>query len=272
MIYISGAGGFIGRNLAKNFKSHEIIHVTNNKSKNNSDTSTVISFNDFKFNTKFSDTDILIFAGNIYLKEAVTLTQLSSMLDFSVKETVELSLAFSQKCKGTVVNFQSYFELTTKDYSEGQNYYKVTKQTQSNFLNKITGNYNNPFYQFYLYDNFGINDDRPKLIPHIKKLCREGGNLTIPKPNIVMDILPVEMQIQIFDAILRSKKPGKYSIASGKPVSLHEIGILAKKINSKINLVLGDDAEKNFIPYVSLIDEPVFNVMASLESHFLSWQ
>jgi len=128
------------------------------------------------------------------------------------------------------------------EYSHGnnfspKNFYAITKfsfQKIEEFYKK-----DNPkikFYDLKLYETYGDNDKREKIIPTIIKKYSQNKNITIVSKNLAMNFVHIESLMLAVKMIIENQiQEGEYCIKNKKFTKIKEIiDSLNKKLKKKI--------------------------------------
>jgi len=140
--------------------------------------------------------------------------------------------AFKKK-KIIFINFGSMMEHSIKNFDIPENFYALTK----NIFNRIQNYYsiNNPkikFYNLKLFDTYGLNDNRKKLIPTIIQNYKNRKTTYIKPGNLRLNLINCNNINNIIEKIIKKKlRFGTYTI---KNKNLTDIKELIKKVNRKL--------------------------------------
>lgn len=131
-----------------------------------------------------------------------------------------------------------------------------------------------------LYDSYGKDDQRPKLIPHLLKLYREGaqGNpMRLSPGDQIVDFTHVENSV---DALLSAiqwteQNPGRFQdfiVSGGEPVKLRElIGLIEEVTQFKFPVLWGERPYRNrevMTPWKDAPSLPGYSPKISLREGF----
>ena len=112
------------------------------------------------------------------------------------------------------INFGSMMEYSCSNYFSPKNFYAITKfsfQTIEQFYKKY-----NPkikFYDLKLYETYGDNDKREKIIPTIIKKYSKNKNIKIVSRNLKMNFVHIESLMLAIEMIINNKvQEGEYCI------------------------------------------------------------
>ena len=135
------------------------------------------------------------------------------------------------------INFGSMMEYSSGNYFSPKNFYAITKfsfQKIEEFYKKY-----NPkikFYDLKLYETYGDNDKREKIIPTIIKKYLQNQNMKIISENLIMNFVHVESLMLIIEMIIFNKiQEGEYCVKNKKFTKIKKIiDSLNKKLKKKI--------------------------------------
>ncbi len=135
------------------------------------------------------------------------------------------------------INFGSMMEYSYKNDFSPKNFYAVTKfsfQKIEEFYKKC-----NPkikFYDLKLYETYGDNDKRKKIIPTIIKKYSQNKNIKIISRNLTMNFVHIESLMLAIEMVINNKiQEGEYCIKNKKFTKIKNlIDLLNKKLKKKI--------------------------------------
>jgi nucleoside-diphosphate-sugar epimerase len=135
------------------------------------------------------------------------------------------------------INFGSMMEYSSDNHFSPKNFYAITKYS----FQKIEEFYKLKnkkikFYNLKLFETYGDNDKRKKIIPTIIKLYSQNKNITIVSKKLEMNFVHIESLLIAINLIISNKvKEGDYCIKNNKFTNIRElINILNKKLKKKI--------------------------------------
>lgn len=135
------------------------------------------------------------------------------------------------------INFGSMMEYSYRNHFSPKNFYAVTKFS----FQKIEEFYKeyNPkikFYDLKLYETYGDNDKRKKIIPTIIKKYSQNKNIKIVSRNLKMNFVHIESLMLAVDMIINNKvQEGEYCIKNKKFTKIKNIiDLLNRKLKRKI--------------------------------------
>ena len=128
-------------------------------------------------------------------------------------------------------------EYTYGNHFSPKNFYAITKfsfQKIEEFYKK-----HNPkikFYDLKLYETYGDNDKRGKIIPTIIKKYSQNENVKIVSKNLTMNFVHIESLMLALEMIISNKiQEGEYCIKNKKFTKIKQIiDSLNKKLKKKI--------------------------------------
>jgi len=135
------------------------------------------------------------------------------------------------------INFGSMMEHSYKNHFSPKNFYAVTKfsfQKIEEFYKKY-----NPkikFYDLKLYETYGDNDKREKIIPTIIKKYSQNKNIKIVSRNLTMNFVHIESLKLAIEMVINNKvQEGEYCIKNKKFTKIKNIiDLLNRKLKKKI--------------------------------------
>ena len=269
-ILITGSTGFVGSNilnllLKKNVYIYDVLRNKNKKNKKirdlkkNKNYSPIFykKFNDLERELKKIKIDIVINCATYYtgkndIKNIENLVQTNIIFCSVILESLK------NKIK-KFINFGSMMEYSQGNHFSPKNFYAITKYS----FQKIEEFYklNNKkikFYDLKLYETYGDNDVRKKIIPTIIKNYFRNESVKIVSKNLKMNFIHIESLTKAIYMIIFNKiKEGEYCLKNNRFIKIQKlINTLNKKLNKKIktkylsskNIINSTKQLKNF-PY-----------------------
>jgi len=233
--WITGHTGFIGQQLTNELKQkYEIFKVSRND---------IIEKNKYfkkKIKIDSIEKNKLKKFNNNYLFHLATLYNPNPKSNNEIKDIIESNLFFGLRLLEILGN--NFFKkiLLTQSYIEMQdnnklNLYALTKKI---FANELEKNFPNKIIKVYLYDTFGFNDKRGKLINIWLNKLILNKKITIFSKNTKINISNREFVSKIISKANKIK-PGAYEIRSDVEMTLLDLFYLLKEItNSKSKLII----------------------------------
>ncbi len=232
-ILITGSTGFIGSHI-KEFlleKNYLVIDILRKKNK--------------KKIKKIYKNYKPIFYNNIYdLEKKIKKIQYNIIINCAtfysknydcktVLELIKTNILFStliiignQKNLKKIINFDTMMQHSINENFNPMNVYAITKFAHKNISKFIISkNKNIKFYNFKLYETFGLNDKRNKLIPSIIKNYKKNKFTNIISDNLEMNFTNINNIIQIIEKILNKNlyTPKEYILKNYKSVNIREL-------------------------------------------------
>jgi len=246
-ILITGSTGFIGSHikeylLEKNYFVIDILRKKNKKKiKKIYKNYKPIFYNniyDLEKKIKKIKYNIIINCATFYSKNYDCKT---------VLELIKTNILFStliiignQKNLKKIINFDTMMQHSINENFNPMNVYAITKFAHKNISKFIISkNKNIKFYNFKLYETFGLNDKRNKLIPSIIKNYKKNKLTNIISNNLEMNFTNINNIIQIIEKILNKNlyTPKEYILKNYKSVNIRElINECNQKLKKKIKV------------------------------------
>jgi CDP-3, 6-dideoxy-D-glycero-L-glycero-4-hexulose-4-reductase len=249
-ILITGSTGFIGSNiinylLTKNFYIYDLLRLKNrkkikiNKLKENKKYIPIFysKFSELEHKLRTLKIDIIINCATYYSTKNDVKT-----IENLVKTNIifcSIVLEILNKHIKKFINFGSMMEYSKNNIFFPRNFYAITKfffQTIEKFYkqknNKIK------FYDLKLYETYGDNDKRKKLIPEIIKNYKRNKTTKIISRELNMNFVHIKSLIKIINMIIFKKiKENEYVIKNKKISKIKKIiDSVNKKLNKKIKV------------------------------------
>ena len=247
-ILITGSTGFIGSNilnllLKKNTYVYDILREKNKKNKyikklkRNKNYFPIFykKFSELEKKLKKKKIDTVINCATYYSSKNDIKT-IQNLIETNIIFCTIILETLKKKIK-KFINFGSMMEYSCSNYFSPKNFYAVTKfsfQKIGEFYKKY-----NPKIEFYnlkLYETYGDNDKREKIIPTIIKKYSKNKNIKIVSRNLKMNFVHIESLMLAIEMIINNKvQEGEYCIKNKKFTKIKKIiDLLNKKLKKKI--------------------------------------
>lgn len=249
-ILITGSTGFVGSNilnllLKKNVYIYDVLRNKNKENKKirdlkkNKNYSPIFykKFNDLERELKKIKIDIVINCATYYtgkndIKNIENLVQTNIIFCSVILESLK------NKIK-KFINFGSMMEYSHGNQFSPKNFYAITKYTFQKIEEFYKLNYKNiKFYDLKLYETYGDNDVRKKIIPTIIKSYSKNKSVKIVSKNLIMNFVHIESLVKVIYMIIFNKiKEGEYCLKNNKFIKIQKlINTLNKKLKKKIKV------------------------------------
>ena len=245
-VLITGSTGFIGTAILKflikkKFQVYAILKNNKKRKKEKYKNYHLILYKNLTElekklkNYKF---DILINCATLYSKK----DDLKTMLNMIETNIAFFSIILKLTIKDVklIINFGSMMEHLRYKKIYYENFYSITKSTMHNIINLFTNNKDTKFINIKLFETFGENDHRQKVIPTIIKNYKKNKIIRIAPANLKLNFVNVTSIIEVISDILLKKKftSGDYCLRTYKFINIKFLimslnKILKKKIKIK---------------------------------------
>ena len=250
-ILITGSSGFIGKNISIYLsKNHNIFSfdrkIQKKKIKNIKSFLYPKSIKDYVVFFKKYKIDIVIHNAGYFVKEHKT-QDINKLIDVDIKKTLYLFEASKFANVKNIISFGSYYQFCSSDAKFSPvNLYACTKQTIFTVAQHYLNNHNISHLQLILFDTYGKNDKRKKIINILLKINKR-QKFIITSPSSKMYPLYIDDVCRAVNHSIKymfKKKKSfnkQFSIKSSKSIKVSELVNKIAKIR-KINI-------KNFLTY-----------------------
>ena len=245
-ILITGGSGFIGKSLTLNLldKNFTIYTVLNNK-KQNKELSLQLKkkYKNFKpifinninqIEKKISkiNASIIINLASRYLRNH-NFSKMIDLINSNILFSTSVLEAFPKKKLKQFINLSSVMMHKNSEKYLPLNLYAATKKSFLDILKYYETTFKHvKFYNLFLHDIYGENDQRDKIIHTIIKNHKKNKKININSKKLALNLLNVEDVNQAINLIINKKiKSGDYIIKSNKFTNMVD---LINKINLKI--------------------------------------
>jgi nucleoside-diphosphate-sugar epimerase len=240
-VLITGSTGFIGTAvlkflIKKKFQVYAILKNNKKRKKEKYKNYHLILYKNLTElekklkNYKF---DILINCATLYSKK----NDLKTMLNMIETNIAFFSIILRLTIKDVklIINFGSMMEHLRYKKIYYENFYSITKSTMHNIINLFTNNKDTKFINIKLFETFGENDHRQKIIPTIIKNYKNNKIIRIAPANLKLNFVNVTSIIEVISDILLKKKftSGDYCLRTYKFINIKFLIISLNKILKK---------------------------------------
>ena len=240
-ILLTGSSGFIGSNILNIFSKYYKFYILVRKKPSNkylkNKNISVIKFKNYNsLNSKLNKikVDIVIHCATHYVKDhkfqdIEKLCHSNLMLGNVILENLT-------KLKASkFINFSTVWEDGNAKKDNIENLYSAHKKSFStilSFYKKSLKKVN--FYELMVFDTFGNNDHRKKIIHTLKINYNKNKSTTIISKNLYMNLLNISDIINAIDLILKKNVvPKKYSITNNFNIKILDLVKIFNKQNQK---------------------------------------
>jgi nucleoside-diphosphate-sugar epimerase len=250
-ILITGSSGFLGNHISFYLAKKNNVFTFDRKIKRRKEKN-LKSFiypkniRDYVVFFKKNKIDIVIHNAGHFIKEHKT-SDINKLIDIDIKKTLYLFEASKFANVKNIISFGSYYQFSGLNSKfNPANLYACTKQTIFTLAQHYLNNNKISHLQLILFDTYGKNDTRKKIINILLKIDNK-KKLTINNPNAKMYPLYIEDVCRAVNHSIKymfvKKKPfnKQFSIKSTKSIKVFELVNKISKLR-KINL-------NNFINY-----------------------
>ena len=286
-ILITGSTGFIGQNLTKLLLSlnYKVLVLIRKESKNklfvkktqkNNKNFHPIYFNNINILPKKISKLKINYVINLATKwiDKHNYKDLIDLINSNILFNTAVLDVVPKKNLKKFINVSTYALFKTSKKYNPYNLYAATKKSFEDIIAYYQNNYKKTyFYNLYLYDNYGVNDKRSKIIAKILKDYKANKKTTILSNKVELNLLNVSEICKAFRLILEKKiNSGNYLIRAKKFTNILD---LIKKTNIKLNKKIKYnllnkpirkkiDFKMNLLPYwkpSTLIEKEIFDLI-----------
>ena len=250
-ILLTGSTGFIGSNLLiylkkKNVKIYDILRYPKKK-------------------VKYKNYYPILFKDNSELESKLKKIKINSVINcathYSLKQDsnsliqlINTNVTFGTLIiKNTSSKIKKFINFGTMMEFEGNkqnpsNIYAITKVFCEKILNYFQKNNKKiKIYNIKIFETFGDNDNRKKIIPTIINSYKNDKTFELLSSKIKMNFVSIDNVIKFVDKILfKNIKPGSYCLKNKKFINIkNTLNIINKKLKKKIKIKILNKKIKN---------------------------
>jgi len=237
-ILLTGGTGFVGSNILDEIIKHfEVTILIRNKKIKKKKNINYLYFNSPKnLSTllKRKKFDIVIHCATHYKKQHSE-SDIKKMIDANIYIGNIILENYAKLKFKKFINFTSVWENFDGIKNNPPNLYAAFKISFSNIIKFYKKKYNNVFfYNLYLSETFGQNDDRKKLLPTLKNDYRKNLTTTVNSKNLNINIINIKDIITALNLILNTNvKGGNYALINKEYININNLVFKFNKINIK---------------------------------------
>lgn len=267
-ILVTGATGFIGQNLVKEFVSSNfdifcIVRKDSDISK--IDKKAKIFRYDGNIEKLLNFFQKEKFDGVIHLASAVLSEHISTDINNLVNSNILFGTSLLEACKLSnvkwFINTGTFWQNYQNEQYNPVNLYASTKEAFKNIAKYYTETSDLIFTTIKLNDTFGKNDTRNKVFNLWAKIAKSGEVLKMSKGEQIIDISYIEDIINAYKILalnlnskdLKNDIEEEYVISNSQKMSLKDLSKLFEKVtHTKLNIVWGGREYRHrevMIPY-----------------------
>jgi len=232
-ILITGSSGFIGSNILLNiFNKHNIYITSRSKISIKLKELKVIHYkNHLDLNKKLKKIkiDVIIHCGTHYVKNH-NVSDINKLTLANIEFGVILLENLKSMGVKKFINFSTVWQNYNGKQDIAYNLYSAFKLSYSKILDYYIGKFSFiRFYNLFISDTYGENDNRSKIINLIKQNIRNKKKIRIVSKKLSINLLNVKDIVAAVRIIVdKNVKPGKYNVTNNKNIKIYN---LIKKIN-----------------------------------------
>ncbi|WML39506.1 NAD(P)-dependent oxidoreductase [Neobacillus sp. OS1-2] len=256
-VFITGATGYIGALLAKRLLAEGCqVHIlVRSTSKTNLLDPIIDNLIVHVFDGSYESVcqaiqkakPDLVFHLASFASVTIEASDIEHMIDSNVLLGTFLSEAMGHYGVENIINTSSYSQHYGQQSYLPNSLYAATKQAFEDILLYYSKFHNVNVINLVLFDNFGPNDPRNKIMNLINRAMREGYVLPMSPGEQLLDLLYIDNVIDAFIVAAsylvegRGKGFERYAVSSGKPIKLKDlVQLVGQTAGKKISVGWGD--------------------------------
>lgn len=266
VIYTTGISGFIGRNLLQTLLekySFVLNFERNNKiSIHSKNTEKILKNYDLKIIKDYSS-ETLIHLATLYNPKPRDEFEENEILESNLNFPIQVCKTLKEINLKKLITTSSYMQLIPKDE---QNLYAKSKRDFVRWAKQSLD-----ITEIFLFDSFGPDDNREKVIDIFIKKSLLNEEINIPERKIQINLTHISEISRCLIASLNLQK-GKYMILSDNQITIKDLAEkIVRLLGSKSEIVKGFDAI-NYFQKISEFPENIYKPSSTenFESMLLS--
>lgn len=245
-IILTGATGFIGSNVARHFVNlnYQVAIIIREGSNTTTLEPELHKITVFKYNNNLEDlitffkdfqADAVIHLAAYFVAEHQP-SQIDTLIDSNIRFSMHIAEAMLQSNVKNIINTSTSWQHYQDETYNPVSLYAATKQAVEDILKYYANTWDFNVTNLVIYDSFGINDPRSKVIALFKRIANTNNELKMSPGNQKIDLIYITDIVNAYqialERILDNKCNGfhKYYLNSGNEKSLKEIADLFSKV------------------------------------------
>ena len=241
-ILITGSSGFIGSNILLNILNKHNIYITSRSkiSIKLKELKVIHYKNHLDLNKKLKKIkiDIIIHCGTHYVKNH-NVSDINKLTLANIEFGVILLENLKSMGVKKFINFSTVWQNYNGKQDIAYNLYSAFKLSYSKILDYYIGKFSFiRFYNLFISDTYGENDNRSKIINLIKQNIRNKKKIRIVSKELSINLLNVKDIVAAVRIIVdKNVKPGKYNVTNNKNIKIYNLVKKIKKVKKIKNLI-----------------------------------
>lgn len=230
--FLTGATGFIGRQLVRQlYKDGWVVHAISRRMPTTEESKTATwypycgTYDSVLLALSTSQPDVVFHLASLFVKEHGS-WEIDSVVDGNLRFGMQL-LEAMQECNvrqllNTGTNWQ---HIETFDYNP-VNLYAATKQAFEAIIDYYCYAHNFEAITLKLYDTYGPNDSRGKLVPYLQECLRDGSEVNMTDGMQSIYLVHVEDVARAFTHACRhfvSSSHLRFGVCSEAPLTIRQV-------------------------------------------------
>ena len=261
-LLLTGTSGFVGYAFLKYAlsKKFDVIDILRYKNKKN------LKIKKLKKKYK-KNYKTIFFSNNRQLKKEISKIKVDCFINFAtlyknnhkhedIFGFIESNILFPtliydllHKRTNIIINFGSMMQHSDGKNYTPKNFYASTKNAFEMIGNFYSlNNYKNKIYNLKLYESYGENDKRKKIIPTLLENYKKNKTTKILSKKLELNIVHINDIINAIMILLKNNiKPGSYCLKQNKNIKIYN---LINNINKDLSKKIKVKYYNNFVPKI----------------------
>lgn len=254
-ILITGATGYIGSNLIKRLLNtqNEIYTIVRPSSKLNFINEIINKIDIFEYDKNIKNLtnyfneinpDIVIHLASLFISEHKT-ENIDDLIESNITFGTHILEAMLKSGVKKIINTGTSWQHYNNEEYNPVCLYASTKEAFEKILEYYVESENFNAITLKLFDTYGPNDKRNKIINLLNKIAKTGETLDMSAGEQYLDLVYIDDVVEAYMKVIELIEKGnikhkKYFVSSAKQISLKELVNLFEKINNiKLNINWG---------------------------------
>lgn len=236
---LTGATGYIGSNLARKLveEGNDVNVIIREKSSLELIEDIKSRINIFVYNSKIEslislfkkvEADVVIHLASLFISEHKSL-EVNKLIESNIKFSTEILEAMKESSTKCIINTGTSWQHFENDSYNPVCLYAATKEAFESIIEYYAQSHNIKCITLELFDSYGPNDNRPKLLNLLERFSKEESVLSLSPGEQILDLVHISDIVEGYLVAINrianknDNKKEKYVLSSGNRVKLKDL-------------------------------------------------